>query len=147
MKRKIILSLALALSIVLVSLIKSDSTVSAEPPQRFTFDTGLVQLGSNQILRVSIAGQGSGDPILTEFRKLTYTQTACDAGVCKQAISSQTVSAPLALAPSEAAVIDCEGYAYCRVVVSSNSPKVRVNAQLIDAATGETQVLVALLLP
>jgi hypothetical protein len=34
-----------------------------------------------------------------------------------------------------------------RVVVMSNRPNVRVNAALIDAATGNTQVLIALLLP
>ena len=146
MKRKITLSIALVLGIVLLSLIKSGSTVNAEPPQRFDWDTGVVTLGANQILRISGDGVDQDDVII-RFRRMSYTQPVCDGGVCKQSISAQTVSAPVRLAPNEAAVIDCEGYAYCRVVVSSNSRNVRVNASIIDAVTGKTQVLIALLIP
>ncbi|HEY0459266.1 MAG TPA: hypothetical protein VGC97_09040 [Pyrinomonadaceae bacterium] len=112
MKRKITLSIALALSIVLVSLIKSDSMVSAEQPQRFRFDTGLVQLGPDQTLRVTAAGFDPGqlDGKFINFRRVEYTPGDCSGGICKSVVASQTASAPLALAPNEAAVVDCEGY-------------------------------------
>jgi hypothetical protein len=138
MKRKIILSIALVLSLVLVSLIKSNLTVNAEPPQRFTFDTGVITLGANQILTVTaINGQGSGDPIPTEFRQRNYMPTACDGGVCQYAVSSQTASAPFLLAPNEAAAFTClPGSVAVRAIVLTNNKNVRVNASIIDALTG-----------
>ena len=54
MKRRITLSITLVLSIVLVSLTSSDSRVSAEPPQRFNFDTGIIPIREGQILRVTV---------------------------------------------------------------------------------------------
>ena len=139
MKRKITLSIAIALSIALMALIASDSTVNAEPPQRFTFDTGVVTLGANQILQVTaISGQGFGDPIPTEFRQRNYMPTACDGGVCKYAVSSQTASAPLLLAPNEAAAFTCiPGSVTVRAIVLTNNKNVRVNASIIDSITGK----------
>jgi hypothetical protein len=138
MKQKITLSIAIALSIALLSLIRSDSTVNAEPPQRFAFDTGVVTLGANQILQVTaISGQGSGDPIPTEFRQRNYMPTACDGGgVCKYAVSSQTASDPLLLAPNEAAVFTCiPGSVTVRATVLSNTRNLRVNAIVFDTST------------
>jgi hypothetical protein len=139
MKRKIILSITIALSIALLLLIKSDSTVSAEPPQRFIFDTGVVTLGANQILQVTaVSGQGSGDPIPTEFRQRNYTPTGCSGGVCKYAVSSQTTSEPLLLAPNEAATFTCiPGSVTVRANVSTNSKNTQVNASIIDTITGK----------
>jgi hypothetical protein len=141
MKRKITLSIAIALSIALVSLVKSDSTVNAEPPPRVTFDTGVITLGANQILQVTaISGQGSGDPIPTEsivFRQQNYIQTACGGGVCKYAVSSQNTSAPLVLAPNEAATFTCiPGSVTVRAIVLTTNKNTRVNASIIDALTG-----------
>jgi hypothetical protein len=137
MKRKITLSIALALSIVLLSLFKSDSAVNAEQPQRFRFDTGVITLGTNQVLRVTtVSGQGSGDPIPVEIISLNYMQTACNGGICKQAVSSQTVSAPVLLASNEAATFTCiPGSVTVRAVVLSNNRNLRVNAIVFDTST------------
>ena len=137
MKRKITLSIALVLSIVLVSLMSSDSTVNAEPPQRYRFDTGVITLGANQILRVTtVSGQGSGDPIPVEFRQLNYMQTDCGGGICKQAVSSQTTSGPLLLAPNEAATFTCiPGSVTVRAIVASGNRYLRVNAIVFDTST------------
>jgi hypothetical protein len=137
MKRKITLSIALVLSIVLVSLIKSDSPVNAEPPQRFTFDTGVITLGANENLRITaVSRPGSGEPIPVEFRQLNYMQTVCGGGICKQAVSSQTTSAPLRLAPNEAASFTCvPDSVTVRAVVSTTNRYLRVNAIVFDTAT------------
>ena len=143
MKRKITLSIALVLSIILVSLMISDSTANAEPRQRFKHDTGVVTLGQNQILRVTtVSGQGSGDPIPVEIITFNYMQTACSGGICRQAVSSQTTSQPFLLAPNEAAVVDAgdvdgNDFLFKRVVVISGSRNTRVNTSIIDAVTGE----------
>ena len=139
MKRKITLSIALAMSIVLGSLIKSDLTVNAEPPQRFTFETGVITLGANQILRVTaVTGQGSGDPIPVEFRQRNYMPTACNGGVCQYAVSSQTTSAPLLLASNEAAAFTCiPGSVTVRATVLTNNKNLQVNASIIDTITGK----------
>jgi len=139
MKRKITISIAIALSITLVSLIKLDSTVNAESPQRFTFDTGVVTLGANQILRVTaISGQDSGDPVPTEFRQRNYMPTACDGGVCQYAVSSQNSSAPVLLAPNEAAAFTCiPGSVTVRAIVLTNNKNAEVNASIIDTLTGK----------
>ena len=152
MKRRITLSIALVLSIVLVSLMSSDSMVKAEPPQRFDWDTGLVKVGVGQTLLVTVAtGDIIGDgTIAVRFRRLEYMQTACDDGVCRQVISAQTASAPMIIPSNEAASVvagNLIGTDVTRVIVTTNSRNVRVNAALIDVATGETQVLIALLLP
>jgi hypothetical protein len=149
MKRKITLTIALFISIVLVSLASGDSRVRAEPPQRFNWDTGLLTPGDGQILRVTVV-ENNETITIYGFRRIQYMPTACDGGVCRQAISAQTVSDPVTLAPHEAASIvmgNLIGTDAIRVIVTTSSRNARVNASLIDAATGETQVLIALLLP
>ena len=94
-----------------------------------------------------IIGDGT---IAVRFRRLEYMQTACDGGVCRQVISAQTASAPMIIPSNEAASVvagNLIGTDVTRVIVTTNSRNVRVNAALIDVATGETQVLIALLLP
>jgi hypothetical protein len=143
MRRKITLLIALVLSMTILLLTGSDSAVRAEPPQRYQWDTGLITVGQGQTLRIAATGFDPGplDGKFINFRRISYTQTTCSGGVCKQAISGQTVSEPIILAPNEAAVIDCEGYAFCRVVVSGNSPKVRVNVMILNSVTGEVEAV------
>jgi hypothetical protein len=144
MKRKVTLSIAIALSIALLALIKADSTVNAEPPQRFSFDTGVVTLGPNQILRVTVAaGDLNGDGIHVRFRRTRYIEQD---NIYR--IESQTTSAPLTLASNEAAVLDASDLAVWRAGVLTDSKDARVTVQIIDSATGQVNsVLTALLLP
>ncbi len=136
MKRKIILSIALVAGIVTLLLIKSASTVTAEPPQRFQFDTGIVTLGENQILRVvSVDGELGGGLYGEVIRRFEYQQTACQSGICKYAIASQTTSAPLTVAPNESVSIDTPNGGTRRIVVLTNKRNVRVNAIVFDTAT------------
>ncbi|HEX6187014.1 MAG TPA: hypothetical protein VFZ40_02945 [Pyrinomonadaceae bacterium] len=142
MKRKITLSVALVLSVILLSLMNSDSSVSAQqPPQRFRFDTGLIIPGPH-ILRITVAaGSGNDKVTLVRFGRMEYTQGTCDSGVCKHAASSQTLTDRIMLAPGEGATFDLtDGTSNTimgvRGVVESNRPNVTVALQIISL-TGE----------
>ncbi len=136
MKRRIILSIALVVTVVMLSLVKSDSTVNAEPPQRFAWDTGMVTLGENQILRVvSVDGELGGGIYGEVIKRIEYQQTACQSGICKYAVASQTTSAPLRVALNEAVSIDTPNGGIRRIVVSTNNRNVRVNAIVFDTST------------
>jgi len=155
MKRKLTLSIALVLGIVLFSLMSSDWRVGAEPPQRFVFDTGLIKVGAGQMLTVFVAmgdfnGDGSVDGADYVFRRFEYVQGPCTGDdVCRLAIGSQTVSAVTHLTPGQAASIavdpsDPNGNTV-RAVVVSNKRSARVTASIIDTVTGKTisQIIVA----
>ena len=141
MKRKITLSLALALSIVLVSLMSSDSSVGAQSQIRVVADTGIVTLGANQKLRLSVAWDWdlNNDGVFIRFGQRKYVQGNCNDGVCKLTVASQTVSDPIALMPGEAVtleVTDDNPLALGAIVLSSKQ-NVRVNALIVDTVTGE----------
>ena len=52
MKRSIALAVALAVSVILLSLVSSDSVSQAQQRRLFQWDTGVVSLGPNQVLRI-----------------------------------------------------------------------------------------------
>ena len=141
MKRRIILSIMLSLSIVLVLLTSSDSRVAAQNQIRIVADTGVVTLGPGQTLRVSVTSpRDAASGLPTGFRRIEYTQGACNSGVCKNEISSQTTSAPIPLAANESLQVDLDWSANVsgsRIVVLSNSRNAQVNVLIITTATGE----------
>ena len=144
MKRRITLSIALALSIVLVSLMSSDSTVKAQNQIRVVADTGIATLGPNQILRITLGLQGGNYTFA--LRRIEYTQGVCSGGVCKHTIASQTTSNPITLMPGEAASIDIPNTAFgVRGVVLSNRRNAQVTAMIINTSTGEvtSQIILA----
>ena len=143
MKRKIILSSALILSLTALLLTGSDSTVKAQNQIKVIADTGMITLGQNQILRV-IMKDGSNSVTLENFvvRRIEYSPGACNGGICKHTVASQDVSDPIPLRAGEAVSIDfrrcvfpiCGGV---RGVILSDSRDVQVNAMIIDTVTGE----------
>lgn len=142
MKRRIILSIALALSVVLVSLMSSDSRVEAQQQQRFRADSGIITLGPNQILRVTVMGALDLNDLYFRVNRQSYTQGTCDSGgVCKHTIASQTTSNPIMLMPGEAALFDIPAsflggvFIGVRGVVLSNSRNVRVTGIVFDTST------------
>ncbi|HVE58016.1 MAG TPA: hypothetical protein VNB22_14390 [Pyrinomonadaceae bacterium] len=136
MKYKITLSIALVISIVMLSLIKSDSTVNAEPPQRFTFDTGIVTLGENQTLRVvSVDGELGGGLYGEVIKRFEYQQTGCEAGICKLAVTSQTTSPVIRFAQNEAASIETPSGGTRRIMIVTDNRNLRVNAIVFDTST------------
>jgi hypothetical protein len=150
MKRKIKLSIALCLSLVLVSLMSSDSTVTAQNQIRLVADTGVVTLCENQTicesqtLRLTVTGEAG---TTVSFRVIGYTKGACDsAGVCRLVASSQNTTDPITLMPGEAVTVDRATPKLLRVMVLSNNRNARVNASIIDAATGNTTAIIGILI-
>jgi hypothetical protein len=142
MKRRITLSIALVMSIALVSLMSSDSTANASRPQ-YVADTGMIPLGPNQLLRITVTPQAGGvvptGSVTFTVDNVGYgTQGTCNGGVCKHFISSQTTSDPITLAPGEAASVDTASgrLTQLRLHFGSVPPNVQVNAFIIDATTG-----------
>ena len=142
MKRRIILSIAFTLSVALLSLMKSDSTY-AQRTERFVADTGVVALGADQVLQVTSDWNGDGpDTVGVRFRRMEYSQGTCNGGLCQLSISSQNISAPMALMPGEALSVavdptDPTGGIYVRVVVLNSSKNLGVTAEIINTITGK----------
>jgi hypothetical protein len=143
MKRRITLSIALTLSVVLVSLMSSDQAAKAQQGRRIAGDTGIITLGPSQVLRITVNSDEDGDSDGADFlvfRRIEYSQGACGGGgVCKLAVASQTTSNPIALMPGEAALYDIsEGASNTvgvRGVALSNRRNVRVTGIVFDTAT------------
>ena len=143
MKRKIILSIALVMSFAILSLIKSDSSVHAEPSQRFVSDTGIITLGSHQSLVITVARSAQNDntpPLehILQFRRMIYSGDLCNGAVCKQTVTSSTNSGAIPLMPGESAtfrVIPDVNGGDVRGMVVSNSRDVKVNSIVFDTST------------
>lgn len=141
MKRRIILSVAFAISVLLLSLMRSDST-QAQRPERFVADTGVVALGADQVLRITADWNGDGpDTVGVRFRRMEYTQGPCSGAVCQLSVSSQNTSAPMALMPGEALSLAVDpsdaGVIYVRAVAFSSNKNVEVTAEIIDIIAGK----------
>ena len=143
MKRRIILSIALTLSSTLLLLTNSDSTVKAQNQIRVVADTGMITLGPNQKLRLSIFDDTDGAEKIS-FRRTVYAPGVCSGGICKHTASPPITSPVITLQPGESALydlIDPQG----QVKVLSNSRRTKVTAMIIDTVTGEivTQIIMA----
>jgi hypothetical protein len=139
MKRRITLSIAVVLSIALVSLTSSDSTANAAPPRTYFADTGMIPLGPDRVLRVAVIPVPSGS--LNDGRyQLTVlasqvTTSNCSGGLCAYTVTSQTTSDPLELRRGQAVSYDLAqtaGASAVRAIVRSNRPDIHVNALIID---------------
>ena len=140
MKRRITLSIALVMSITLLSLMSSNSTAQAQQRMRFRADTGIVALGPNQVLRVTVTAVDGADFLTVRFRRMQYAQGPCNGGVCKLGSVTDLILDPFGLMADEAAYMDIPqgGFAGVRGVVQTNRRNVRATATIINTVTGET---------
>lgn len=141
MKRRIALSIALALSSILVSLTTSDSTARAQQQAKFRADTGIVTLGPNQVLRVTATGDVDGNDFLAvRFRRIQYTKGTCNGGVCKLGSVTDLIIDPITLMPGEATSMDLSqnGFDGARIMIQANRRNVRATALIVNTVTGET---------
>lgn len=141
MKRKITLSIALVLSVVLLSLMRSDSTATAAPPQRYTFDTGYLTPGANQFVRITVAlgDTGTHEVGHLRFRRIQATQGSCSGGICAHSVASQTTSETLTLAQDggfSTDIYSANPGQGVRGIVLSDNKNLRVNVLVIDEDTG-----------
>ena len=138
MKRSIALAVALAVSVILLLLASPDSATHAQQRSRlFHWDTGVVSLGPNQVLRITGDWNGDGDTTVG-FREIKYGQGACNGTVCKLLTISTTTSGPHTLADGEAISLELVATTYGRGIVTSNRRDMRVTASIINTSTGET---------
>jgi len=137
MKRRIALTIVLALSAVFVSLMSSDSTAQAQQQARFRADTGTLTLGPNQVLRFTVSGEAGAS---ISFRRVQYAQIGCNGGVCKLGSVTDLIIDPITLMAGEAASIDIPqgGFAAVRGNVVSNRRNMQATAMIINTVTGET---------
>ena len=135
MRHRITLSIALVMSLVLVSPTSPDS--AAQQQRRpFVWDTGVVTLGPNQVLRLTATGDGQvlGN-LLLRFRRTGYV---AQGNIYK--VASQATTDPIRLSPSEAVSMDFnrDNVDAVRGVVLSDRRNLRVTAAIINTSTGET---------
>lgn len=129
MRGKITLSITLVLITGIAFLTVSDSA-HADRMNRVA-DSGIITLGPNQILRVSVCpGDYNSEDITIMFRQMRYIEQG---NVYR--IAAQTVSNPITLAPNEAAVVDGADFAAWRTVVLASRPNVKVTGIVFDTST------------
>ena len=131
--KTVALAVALAVSVILPSLVSSDSATQAQQRR----DTAVVSLGPNQVLRITGDWNGDGDTTVG-FREIKYGQGACNGTVCKLITISTTTSGPHTLAAGEAISLELVATTYGRGIVTSNRRDGRVTASIINTLTGET---------
>jgi hypothetical protein len=138
------IAVALAVSLTLINLV---ATMRAAPSQRYVFNTGVVKLGPNQVLRI-IIDWGDGTAGQVRFGRTTYVQGPCNSdGVCKLT-GSNTFTGPTTIGIGDVASCDVlAAGTYGRGIVVTTSQKVHVSAAIVNATTGATEVLIGLLLP
>lgn len=135
MKRRMILSLALTLS-VLLSLMSFPLTAQGQTRLRSVGDTGPIKLGPNQVLRLEVCRPTDTDWFF-RFRRTEYMQSSCNDGACKNSPISQIASPMIMMAAGETARIDIPNTGSpVRVMVLSNKPDVQVDAMVVDGVTG-----------
>lgn len=156
MKRRTTLSIALVMSIILVTFTVFDTATNAQPRRQRVFDTGAVTLGPNQYLRLIVNNGDGSDFRNLRLREVQYAQYMCNAaaGTCKYTVASQNTTAPIRLMGHEAVSFD--------IMPSPQSPVVRgvaagdvngdgvddirVNAQIINSQTGQVEAIIAILI-
>lgn len=138
MKRSIASAIMLAVTVILLLLVSSDSSTQAQLRGKlFHWDTGVVALGPNQVLRLTGDWNGDGDTTVG-FREIKYGQGACNGAVCKLVILSSTTSGPLTVPAGEGISLDLVASTYGRGIVTSNRGDVQMTASIINTLTGET---------
>jgi hypothetical protein len=137
MKTKRHLSVALALSVFASMLIFPSATRAQSGPTRFRGDTGVIALAVGQVLRITLSPEAFEDAVV--FRSTRYIPSGCNSdGVCRHTVQSQVTTAPVNVAPNQAASFEVQGNGNgVRVVVRANTRAVVATASIIDIATGE----------
>jgi len=141
MKYKITFSIALVLSIVLISLMNSDSTAQAQRNRSYLYDSGVVRPGPNQMLIGLLVPSGFQDSqmINVRSRQMQYAQDSCTGSLCKHSVASETVSEPVSLVSDEGmsdSIAPAPSSSAVRLVFESNNPNLQVIGQVVDVETG-----------
>jgi len=141
MKCKMTFSLTLTFSL-LLSLVSLPAAAQAAPPQRFSAGSGVLTVGTGQLLRITVnpASLPGGNTIRARIRWMQYGAQGCSGmpPVCRHMVVSQGATPVETLSEDDALSFDVQGTREgVQLVVESNSRNARVNAMIINGATGE----------
>ena len=129
MTKRLTLFFALLFSVVLLSV-----TASAQSALKPIFDTGMIELGPTEVLRLSVAAgdvTGDGNDVVVRVRQMRYIEQ----GNIYQ-VGSASTSGPITLGRREAAAMEIPNTgAPVRGVVLSNSRNAKVVAIVFDTST------------
>ena len=148
MKLRLWSSVALASSLALLLFSVSDSAAQGPPRRRLVADTGMVTLGPNQMLRLSIASRTGpfADGVVLEFVQVAYGEGTCSGGVCTHPVLSRSTSGPVTLGPGQGASLEIANSAFgVRGLVLSNDRDVRALAEIIDGTSNTLQIIAVLI--
>lgn len=139
MKRRITISMMSMLSIVLLSMISFGSANAQQGARQVGADTGMLTLGPNEMVRLSVVAKDGASNISLRVRLTEYTAEMCNGPVCKHVVALQTTSQPVTLDPGEAAsfrtTVTGEEVRYVRAVLLSSNPNVKVMGIVFDTST------------
>lgn len=136
MKLRMIVSIALVFGVVGLSLFSSVPAAYAGKERVFRYDTGIITLGPNQLLRIVTDNKDPDGGYVVRFTQMTYAGTATGAG-SRWNILSQATSDATTVAPGEGFSIDIgTSENLVRAVVLSDTESLHVTAQIIDTTTG-----------
>lgn len=138
MKRQIIVSIMIFLSIGAAALMSSDSTAKAQRTRTFLYDSGVIRLGPNQELIGLLVPSGVVESVAVKYTKMQYAQVSCNGGFCQdEKVSELNIDASLdsdvVLRDTASQLPSSSGV---RLVFSSRSPNLRANWQIIDTVSG-----------
>lgn len=137
MNLKIVIALAVALTLGLFAL-SSSNPAAPQQGQKLRADSGVIDLGPNQIMRITVAARL--DTAKVRFRRLGYAEGTPIGGVSKQTVSSDTQSALITLAPGESASMDVPSPSdTLRTLVTSDRADVQVRIMIVDTETGKIE--------
>ncbi len=128
------LAITVVLTLGFFGLASSARTAGAAP-QRPIGDTGLVVLGPNQVVRVTVSARVQAATV--RFRQFEYAPSGINAGVKSWEISGQAQSDLVNLPPGSAASYDLPASTAVRATLTSDEPTVKVSAVVVDTNTGE----------
>lgn len=138
MKRRIILTIGLILTVGLIALTVSDSNVGAQRNRVFRANAGMVYIGSNQKLQIAVSNESENATINVRFGSKHYHEEMCTTGgICKYSSGSQTISDPITISPGEATSMNLVGPGIWGSWAGITNPNVQVNAMIINTVTDE----------
>jgi hypothetical protein len=123
----------------LVAITSFPLKVQAQAARKLRGDTGIITLGTGQVLRITVNGKDGNDTFRVRFAWRKYMPAACNnEGVCRHTLQSQGITAPVNVGANEAASYDVQGTGGgVALTVFVAAGDVNGDAEIINSATGE----------
>ena len=135
MKRKLTISIALMFGLLVLSLVKSDSTSQAQRRQMLRwYETGIVDVGTGQMFCATVVNP-TNEPVSFTLIELRYQET-CANGFCQQTEVQEQTFGPMSLAPGQGVSRETTPGQEVRIVIQSDGPLASVS-HIVDIDTGK----------